>query len=203
MGVPTMLKSEKAALAACRGLFKEVTKKKMSKWKDPDFGPTDDKDGDGQGARSLYPEGRIPSPGYIAPKDVTWLYSEDRLSPGETLKFIKGGASASDCTQGDIGDCWFISALSVCANEDEKIVGGKKGIDPVPGMIVDNTFAQECSKGIFPPIFHKYRAKGIYCLRYFKNFDWIYVIVDERVPCKKGTKDPCFGHNPDSNEMWV
>jgi hypothetical protein len=202
MGCATMLTSEKSALATCRRLLKECKTKKITKWQDPDFGPKDSSDLDGL-AHSLYPGGKIPSPGYIEPKDVDWMWSEDRLKPGEHLKFIEGGAAAADCIQGDLGDCWLISALSVCANRDELIVGGSPGIDPVEGMIVDNEFAQNCSKGIFPPIFHKFRAKGIYCLRFFKNFDWIYVIVDERIPVKKGTKDPVFGHCPDTDEMWV
>ena len=203
MGVPTMLNNEKAALATCAKLMKDCAKKKMSKWKDNDFGSRDEDDTDGFGASCIYPGGVIPSPGYIEPKDIAWVWGEDRCGPNEQCRFIKGGAAAADCTQGDIGDCWFISALSVCANKDELIVGGLPGIDPVEGMIVDNTFANECSKGIFAPIFHKYRAKGIYCLRFFKNFNWVYCIVDERFPCKKGTKDLCFGHTPDADEMWV
>ena len=58
-------------------------------------------------------------------------------------------------------------------------------MDYDPDMIVDKEIAVCLSKGVFPPIFHKYRAKGLYVLRIFKNFNWIYVIVDERIPVKK------------------
>ena len=70
-------------------------------------------------------------------------------------------------------------------------------------MIIDKDFAKTCSEGVFPPIFHKFRDHGIYCLRFQKNFEWIYVVVDERIPCHKGTKNPVFGHCKSENEIWV
>jgi hypothetical protein len=36
------------------------------------------------------------------------------LNPG----FIKNDASANEIKQGGVGDCWFISALSVIAGDD-------------------------------------------------------------------------------------
>jgi hypothetical protein len=119
--------------------------------------------------------------------------------------FIKEGASAEDCVQGDLGDCWLMSALSVAANKDELIIGGVPGLDYSPDMIVDKELAHACSQGIFPPIFHKFRSRGIYCLRFFKNFEWVYVIVDSRVPCKNvnGEWKPIFGATPEKEEMWV
>ena len=120
--------------------------------------------------------------------------------------FIKGGASAEDCVQGELGDCWLMSALSVAANRDELIVGGVKGMDYTKNMVVDKEFAHSCSSGVFPPIFHKFRARGIYCLRFMKNFNWTYVLVDSRIPCKKndaGQFEPIFGACQDKDEMWV
>ena len=135
-GCPTILKSEKAALSYCRKLYKSLKKQKVSRWTDPDFGPKNANDAEGS-ANSLYAGGKIPSPGYTEPENIEWIWSHERCKKGETLKFIEGGASAMDCKQGDLGDCWLISALSVCANYDELIVGGLKGIDPTPDMIVD------------------------------------------------------------------
>jgi hypothetical protein len=119
--------------------------------------------------------------------------------------FIKEGASAEDCVQGDLGDCWLMSALSVAANKDELIIGGVPGVDYQKGMVVDKEMASACSSGVFPPIFHKYRARGIFCLRFMKDFQWTYVIVDSRIPCKKedGKWVPIFGSCTDDDEMWV
>ena len=70
-------------------------------------------------------------------------------------------------------------------------------------MVVDKDFAQACSRGVFPPIFHKFRDRGLYCLRFQINFKWVYVIVDERIPCFKGTKNPVFSHCKRVDEIWV
>lgn len=74
-------------------------------------------------------------------------------------------------------------------------------------MIVDKEIASLLSKGVYPPIFHKYRAIGLYVLRFFKNFQWVYVVTDERIPVhteegpKKG--QPVFGACKDPHELWV
>ena len=72
-----------------------------------------------------------------------------------------------------------------------------------PNMMVDKEIASLLSKGVYPPIFHKYRDVGLYVLRFFKNFQWIYVVVDQRVIVDKRTRTPVFGHCKDPNEMWV
>ena len=203
MNCPTMLKSEKAALAVCRQLYKECKRNKVVKWQDPDFGPKNDKDAEGN-AKSLYPNGEIPQKGYIEPEKVKWMWSDDRCDAGNESRFVMKGTSGNECKQGDLGDCWFISALSIVANRDELILGGLRGMDYDDDLIIDKEIARAMSRGVFPPIFHKFRSKGIYCLRFFKNFDWIYVIVDERIPVNKETKEPIFGRvASNNNEIWV
>ena len=84
-----------------------------------------------------------------------------------------------------------------------------EGLEYDPDMIVDKEISTNLSKGIFPPIFHKFRSRGIYVLRYFKDFNWIYVIIDERLPVKTVTTDKgkvyklVFGGCSDPLEMWV
>jgi hypothetical protein len=63
-----------------------------------------------------------------------------------------------------------MSALSVACQRDELIIGGMEGFEYDKDMIVDKEMSVSLSKGIFPPIFHKFRTRGIYVLRYFKNF---------------------------------
>ena len=70
-------------------------------------------------------------------------------------------------------------------------------------MIVDKEIASLLSKGVYPPIFHKYRQIGLYVIRIFKNFTWVYVLVDERVIVDKKTGMPVFGKCYNQNEMWV
>ncbi len=113
------------------------------------------------------------------------------------------GVASSDCIQGNLGNCWFVSAMSVLATRDELIMGGRQGLETSPDMIVDKEIASIMSKGVYPPIFHKFRQIGLYVLRFFKNFQWVYVIIDERVPVDITTKKPIFGHCRDPHELWV
>ena len=64
------------------------------------------------------------------------------------------------------------------------------------------------STGIYPPIFHSFRKKGIFCFRFFKNFKWRYVLVDNRLPCNKIYNDNqiptlLYGQCRARNEFWV
>ena len=70
-------------------------------------------------------------------------------------------------------------------------------------MIVDNELASALSKGVYPPIFHRFRDIGLYIFRFFKNFTWVYVMIDLRIPVDKVTKKPIFGSCRNQNELWV
>jgi len=70
-------------------------------------------------------------------------------------------------------------------------------------MIIDKDIASILSCGVYPPLFHKYRTFGLYVIRIFKNFNWIYVIIDSRIPVDKKTQKPVFGKAYNSHEMWV
>lgn len=93
--------------------------------------------------------------------------------------------------------------MSVLATRDELLVGGRKGMEYDPNMIVDKDIASILSKGVYPPIFHKFRRIGLYVIRIFKNFEWIYIMVDERIPCSIKTGKPIFGRCRNIHEMWV
>jgi hypothetical protein len=82
----------------------------------------------------------------------------------------------------------LISAMAVIVTRDELLVGGKRGMEYNPGMIVDKEIASILCNGIYPPIFHRYRSKGLYVIRIFKNFKWIYIVIDGRIPINKKTR---------------
>lgn len=67
------------------------------------------------------------------------------------------------------------------------------GLEPDENMIIDKEIASLFSMGVYPPIFHRFRTKGIYVLRFFKNFQWVYVIIDDRLPVDKKSGKPVFG----------
>jgi hypothetical protein len=93
--------------------------------------------------------------------------------------------------------------MGVCAGRDELLMGGRRGMEYDPNMIVDKEIAMLMCNGIYPPIFHKFRAKGFYVLRIFKNFNWIYIILDDRVPIDKKKGTQVFGKAKNAHEMWV
>ncbi len=93
--------------------------------------------------------------------------------------------------------------MSVIAERDELIIGGREGMELDPNMIVDKETASILSKGVYPPIFHRYRSIGLYCIRLFKNFTWIYVLVDERFPISKKTGKLIYGRSINVSELWV
>lgn len=110
--------------------------------------------------------------------------------------------------------------MSVLATRDELLVGGRSGMEYDDNMIVDKEIASILSKGVYPPIFHKFRKIGLYVIRIFKNFTWIYVIVDERIPFNINPIDnrpppkdpkkplppmaphPVFGKCRSKHELW-
>ena len=63
-------------------------------------------------------------------------------------------------------------------------------------------------KGVFPSIFAQYSEKGIYCFRFHKFGQWIYVIIgllkiDNRIPCHTVNNKPVFAKSRSLNELWV
>jgi hypothetical protein len=92
----------------------------------------------------------------------------------------------------------------VLAVRDELIRGSVESLTE-PEQVTQQTILG-ISKGVYPPIFHPFAAKGLYVLRFFKNGAWRYVIVDERLPCfaQEGYEPSLvFGKNKDDRELWV
>ena len=64
------------------------------------------------------------------------------------------------------------------------------------------------STGVYPPIFLQFQKKNIFCFRFFKNFRWRYVLVDNRLPCNKIYNDNqtpvlLYGKCRSNDEFWV
>lgn len=201
MGCQTMLTSEKAALAKVNQIYSDLQQRKVKKFIDSDFGPAKPSDSFGN-EMALYKDGRANIKGQTDPSQVEWVYPEVLCPPGKKPMFVEG-ASSQDCIQGELGNCWFISAMSVLVTRDELLVGGRQGMDYNSDMIIDKELATLLSNGVYPPIFHRFRAHGLYVIRFFKNFKWVYVIIDDRIPVNSQTKKPVFGHCDKIHELWV
>ena len=78
--IPSILKSEKAALARVHQIwttqkFKESQGQKVGKYIDPDFGPRRKTDVKGS-AMAMYKTGEVPRKGYAEPAKVEWVFAE-------------------------------------------------------------------------------------------------------------------------------
>lgn len=73
MGCPSMLMSEKAALAKVNQLYKKFKAKK--RFQDNDFGPRNAEDIDGC-AYAMYKTGQVPRKGYAKPTETSWIFAD-------------------------------------------------------------------------------------------------------------------------------
>lgn len=91
--------------------------------------------------------------------------------------------------------------MSVLATRDDLLKGVGEKIDTTNGVLNEETMAK-FSKGVYPPLFHCYRYKGMFIFKFFKGFKWLYVIIDDRIPCIIDGL-PVFGSCLEPNELWV
>jgi calpain, invertebrate len=200
MNVKTILNDPMKALKKCVDIVNELKAKKSGKmlFEDPDFGPSQ-KDPFGFNSISFDP----PYRGAPNPQDVAWCRPKE-ISPDVEPEFLVDGATSNDVNQGALGDCWLIGAMSILSSNDAYIRGNFK-----PDLSKPNEVSKEEQKGmmmgVYPPIFHSFRKYGIYVFRFFKNSQWRFVIIDDKLPCYKGggTPDLIFASCSVINEFWV
>ena len=92
-------------------------------------------------AFAMYKTGEVPRKGYPEPAKCEWVFAESLCDPGEVPQFVDDGVASSDCIQGNLGDCWLISAMSVLATRDELLIGGRRGMEYDEDMIIDKEIA--------------------------------------------------------------
>lgn len=192
--VETILNSEEAALKKCEELFFSIPKNEL--FIDNDFGSINTK-------KSLYINA-IPS-NQFSPDDIDWYHIKDI---SQNPSFMESYNSANEVIQGALGNCWFISALAVIASKDY-LLRGEFNETILDDGVIDEEEVKMLSCGVYPPIFHHFRSKGIYCFKFYKNYKWRYVIIDDRLPCLKvndvSIEHPrlIYGKCRNNNEFWV
>lgn len=199
--VETILNSEEAAIKKCEIIFNSL--KNKEKFIDKDFGSQPDDKGY-MNKISLYFNGVAPR-GAFDSSQIEW-YRMEEISPDQDPLFISDGADSNDVIQGSLGDCWFISALSVLATKDH-LLRGEFNEEILEDGIIDEEENLMLSTGVYPPIFHCFRIKNIFCFKFFKDFKWRYVIIDDRLPCRKVTRNQIpkliYARCKNENEFWV
>jgi len=139
-------------------------------WVDPDFQP---------GVSSLLRNPDAPnSPHADWKKTITWKRPEEMRGMQNPVLY-ETGADPMDIAQGQLGDCWFLSAMSVMTQRERDFVN----------MFV----TKEHSKA------------GVYAVNYWKNGERVTVLIDSLFPAiKQGNSHaPVFAHSQQQNELWV
>ena len=90
------------------------------------------------------------------------------------LQIFNGNVEPNDIKQGALGDCYFLSSLSVIAENPDRI------------------------KKMFPV--DEINEEGIYAVDMTKNGRPVHIVLDDFVPCKDHR--PCFS-SANGNELWV
>ncbi|KAF0710814.1 hypothetical protein AaE_012370 [Aphanomyces astaci] len=113
--------------------------------------------------------------------------SDSRAAPDDPVFCEQGqlftkSASSGDVIQGNLGDCWFLGAISVLATRMQLLI---------------QVFWRE----------DQYKQHGMFVCRFMKDFMWHYVVLDDRIPVFGYTNNragkPFFARCSDPNELWV
>ena len=100
------------------------------------------------------------SPFQLEVQEIEW-YPLTEIS--DCAQFFSDGIESNDVIQGCLGDCWFIFALSLLAIKDYLLRGEFNG-EMLGDKNLDSEEYSILSTGIYPPIFHSFRKKGIFSL---------------------------------------
>ena len=142
---------ERAVLAACRAA--------RAKWNDPEF------------PRAHTSVARRADSRLLRHVDH-WERLTER-SPNPSL-FV-GGSGSGDVIQGEVGDCWFLGALAMCATRQEDL--------------------------LYPLFVSAHPEFGFFQIRFFIDGQWRVVAVDDWVPVKR-LSSMIFAHCKDEDEYW-
>lgn len=128
-----------------------------------------------QGSDALYRHPANPPSGF--PEDVGWKRVSDKKIRGmDDPRLFIDGASSGDVVQGSIGNCWFVSCMSLLATKSRLL------------------------RRLF--VSHALAGRGIYTCKFFKDGRWRYVHIDDQVAVNL-RDEPMFARSVDRNETWV
>ena len=111
----------------------------------------------------------------VSSKDIIWLRPCD-IFPNAKYTLFEGEIEINDVIQGNLGNCYFLSAIAAMCE--------------FPQMIV----------ALFRTL--KANENGYYEIIMNLNGEWNVVIIDDFIPCNKITKKPLFCKSNNS-EIWV
>ena len=111
--------------------------------------------------------------GKLAHKVSSWKRVTE-ITRGARL-FVDG-VDEGDVIQGELGNCWFLGALSLIAASGNEFV--------------EDLFVLKNFEG------------GHFVCKFYKDGAWVKVEIDDRIPCNSSGR-PAFASCADPNEFWV
>ena len=126
---------------------------------------------------ALYNDWTRPPTGHPPVTEIDWRRISDMVIHGITdPKIMIEGKDEGAVVQGALSNCWFVGALAVLATRDDLL--------------------RVCF------VATKNWTRGIYTLKIYKEGQWRYVHIDDRIPCsRRGT--PLYVRCQNSNETWA
>jgi hypothetical protein len=202
--VGSILNNELAAIKKCEELCSILSENE--EYFDLDFGDKIHDHGT-LGRKSLYFDGKASkdTANNIKVDSISW-YKTRLLCPGKKPVFLDNVASNCEILKGALKNNWFLSALQIISSKDHLLKGEFRMEIFNDSYINNKSEAYMLSTGVYPPIFHEFAKKGLFCFKFYKNFRWRYVIVDDRIPClnsKHNTPKPIYGKCRQENHFWV
>jgi len=146
-----------------------------------------------------------PGPGVLGPDLAQKVVSWKR--PGEFAnkpELFKNFWEIEGVKPGILDDRWFLGAVNIVAgnkdNVDRMFLSALKGEDATATGRSDDPMR---------PLMEQGAKEGFYLIRFYvddhdprTDEDWIFVLVDDRIPCGADGK-PVFARCPDDNVFWV
>lgn len=174
-----------AALKAAEDLIQLTKERNQKFFADQDFGPNvTDPTGD---QSIVYREwDRSPLPNV---SEYTWLRPHEISTRSPALFMDPNQSSLGDIIQGLLGDCWFLSSLITISAKRKYLVGSLEG-------------EQDLTAGVYPPLFHSFREYGLYVMRFCVDDEWVYVIIDDRLPVSRDSRSPFLTHSYREDIFW-
>jgi len=195
-GNPTMFLDPIKALKAAEDFVRDFKGRGLPFFADATFGPSRE---DPYGESAVFFSDK-PSSHRSEAHEVVWLRPH-QICTDKPPRFFDGKSSSSDVVQGALGDCWFVSAMSVIAAKEKYLVGS------LPQLSKDKQLSDEqvaaLLAGVHPPLFHHLRQFGLYVFRFVKDAQYVYVITDDLLPCYSDRPEPKFASSPRPDLFWV
>ena len=173
------IQAEDEILLKLNGDKSKEDQEKENVWVDPWCGDSLESLGD-----FLYHDCSILPPGATPPELVRWCRINGRkeiLGCSSPRIFAPEGRKSSQIVQGRLANAWFINAVGLLAGDE------KKGVHCLKKCIVSD---------------RHFKTHGILTLRFWKEGKWIYVHIDDRIPCD-ASMQPLYSKCKDPNETFI